>query len=223
MSRQCERPDCAARASVAYGFDAARRTAWFADLSAVTGDAATAGALCAGHARAMVLPRGWWLDDRRHTDSSTLFAPAAPAEGPAPTREGARADRQSRQKRRARAASTWANVPLPLEAEVSESMTIDMGSDPLPSPGVADTAVRAVAPEGVEDAPGVEPSDAVEAVGGPEKAGDEPAETERVVVPWRPQFDQSDDLGGVLAARSPLLARAFGGLRRSAPQAPRDE
>lgn len=223
MSRQCERPDCAARASVAYGFDAARRTAWFADLSAVTGDAATAGALCGGHARAMVLPRGWWLDDRRHTDSSTLFPPA-PAQRPAPTREGVQADRQSRTKRRARAASTWANVPLPLEAEVSESTTIDMGSDPLPSTGIADMAARAVAPEGVADAPGVEPSDAVEAVGEPEsEVVDESNEADRIVVPWRPRFDQSDDLGGVLAARSPLLARAFSGLRRSAPNAPRDE
>jgi len=34
-------------------------------------------------------------------------------------------------------------------------------------------------------------------------------------LPWTPVFDQSDDLGGVLDARSPLLARAFG--RRGRP------
>lgn len=28
---------------------------------------------------------------------------------------------------------------------------------------------------------------------------------------WEPHFDHADDLGGLLAARSPLLARAFGG------------
>jgi hypothetical protein len=28
--------------------------------------------------------------------------------------------------------------------------------------------------------------------------------------PWRPVFDQTDDLDGLLATRSPLLARAFG-------------
>lgn len=28
--------------------------------------------------------------------------------------------------------------------------------------------------------------------------------------PWKPVFDQTDDLDGLLTARSPLLARAFG-------------
>lgn len=35
-----------------------------------------------------------------------------------------------------------------------------------------------------------------------------------VATPWMPDFDQRDDLGGVLAARSPLLARAFRGTDR---------
>lgn len=30
-------------------------------------------------------------------------------------------------------------------------------------------------------------------------------------IPWMPDFDESDDLGGVLDARSPLLSRAFRG------------
>ena len=34
--------------------------------------------------------------------------------------------------------------------------------------------------------------------------------------PWRPVFDQTDDLGGLLTARSPLLARAFGRRERQA-------
>lgn len=34
---------------------------------------------------------------------------------------------------------------------------------------------------------------------------------------WKPVFDQSDDLGGLLTAESPLLARAFG--RRQRPDA----
>lgn len=42
----------------------------------------------------------------------------------------------------------------------------------------------------------------------------QPVETE--VLPWKPTFDQTDDLDGLLEAHSPLLARAFGGqdLRR---------
>jgi hypothetical protein len=34
------------------------------------------------------------------------------------------------------------------------------------------------------------------------------------VLPWKPTFDQTDDLDGLLEARGPLLARAFGGSRQ---------
>lgn len=34
------------------------------------------------------------------------------------------------------------------------------------------------------------------------------------VAPWRPVFDQTDDLGGLLGAESPLLSRAFRGRQR---------
>jgi hypothetical protein len=37
---------------------------------------------------------------------------------------------------------------------------------------------------------------------------------ERVTLPWTGEFDVSDDLGGVLAAESPLLSRAFRGTAR---------
>ena len=36
-------------------------------------------------------------------------------------------------------------------------------------------------------------------------------------VPWTPTFDEHDDLDGLLAARSPLLARAFRGDDRRRP------
>lgn len=36
--------------------------------------------------------------------------------------------------------------------------------------------------------------------------------------PWRPVFDQTDDLDGLLTAQSPLLSRAFG--RRDRPSTP---
>lgn len=42
-----------------------------------------------------------------------------------------------------------------------------------------------------------------------------PAEPD--VLPWKPTFDHSDDLDGLLEARGPLLARAFGG-KRPRPQ-----
>jgi hypothetical protein len=39
------------------------------------------------------------------------------------------------------------------------------------------------------------------------------------VLPWKPAFDQTDDLDGLLEATSPLLARAFGGQERRRPSA----
>jgi hypothetical protein len=41
---------------------------------------------------------------------------------------------------------------------------------------------------------------------------DDPDET--VALPWMPVFDAHDDLGGLLHAESPLLARAFLGTAR---------
>jgi len=43
--------------------------------------------------------------------------------------------------------------------------------------------------------------------------GVDPEDTQ--ALPWRPAFDQSDDLDGLLSAKSPLLARAFRGARQS--------
>jgi len=40
---------------------------------------------------------------------------------------------------------------------------------------------------------------------------------EAEVLPWKPAFDQTDDLDGLLEAHSPLLARAFGGQGRTRP------
>jgi hypothetical protein len=44
-------------------------------------------------------------------------------------------------------------------------------------------------------------------------AGADPVE----VQPWKPTFDQTDDLNGLLEARGPLLSRAFGGQDRRRP------
>lgn len=48
-----------------------------------------------------------------------------------------------------------------------------------------------------------------------EAAASSPVETD--VLPWKPAFDQTDDLDGLLEARGPLLARAFGGQGRQRP------
>jgi hypothetical protein len=56
---------------VAYGFDPERSMVWL-EVLGPAGPAA--GALCRRHADAMVLPRGWWLQDRR-SDAALFTAP----------------------------------------------------------------------------------------------------------------------------------------------------
>jgi Protein of unknown function (DUF3499) len=137
MARLCERPGCGESASVAYGFDAERGTVWLEALTPSAGP--TAGVLCRRHAEAIVLPKGWWLQDRR-SDSTLFSATPAPA---------ATTYRPKRPRRR-----SVTSPPLPLDAE----------------------------PVGDADAPA-------------------PA--------WTPAFDAADDLDGLLAAKTPLLSRAF--------------
>ena len=115
----------------AYGFDVDRLLVWLAPCEP-DADRMRAGALCRRHADALVVPRGWTLDDRRE---------------PAP-----------RPFRVTRVANATSRPP----------------------------AVKAVPP-----------------------GADEPT-----TLPWNADFDVSDDLGGVLAADSPLLARAFRGTSR---------
>lgn len=63
MRRLCERPGCAAPAEVSYGIDNANLTVWL-DNSHVP-EREHAGRLCRRHANALVVPRGWTVDDRR--------------------------------------------------------------------------------------------------------------------------------------------------------------
>jgi hypothetical protein len=102
-------------------------------------------------------------------------------------RPGAATDTpESARKRRSRAKPTPEPVPV-VEAPVSQPTL----AEPAPEPDEART---------------------VAAVTGEQLADDDPDATH--AIPWIPTFDATDDLGGVLAARSPLLARAFRGTER---------
>ncbi len=123
---------------MSYGFDPERTMVWL-EVLGPAGPAA--GALCRRHADAMVLPRGWWLQDRR-SDAALFTAPE-----PAPPAA------IYRPKRRRRPPADPA--PLPLD----EPPPAEAHAGPAPS--------------------------------------------------WVPDFDAADDLGGLLAAKTPLLTRAF--------------
>ncbi|MEO7398961.1 MAG: hypothetical protein ABIW84_10385, partial [Ilumatobacteraceae bacterium] len=66
MARLCERPGCAAPAVVAYGMDSGQLLVWL-EIVPASGVPARMGVICRRHADAMVVPRGWTLDDRRET------------------------------------------------------------------------------------------------------------------------------------------------------------
>jgi hypothetical protein len=160
VGRLCERPGCSDEATMSFGFDADRLLVWISARQPID-DPMQSGSLCRRHADAMVVPRGWTLDDRREPGPRLFRSAAVGAAGPqAPTTSG----------RRRRA----------VEDEPPDAQ-LDL-----------DVEVRTVAD-----------------VAGPMA---DPDDTERR--PWWPVFDDADDLGGVLAASSPLLARAFRGTDR---------
>ncbi len=79
MQRLCGRPGCSDVASVTYGMRPEDLVFWIDALpDPVADDAAV---LCRRHADAMVVPRGWTLDDLRDPDLH-LFRPPLPAPTP---------------------------------------------------------------------------------------------------------------------------------------------
>ncbi len=92
MGRLCERPGCSDVAAMAYGFDVDRLLVWLAPRDPDGGDPMRAGSLCKRHADAMVVPRGWTLDDRRDLTPRLFRTPPvdeAPPEVPPRRRKGA--------------------------------------------------------------------------------------------------------------------------------------
>jgi hypothetical protein len=175
---------------MAYGFDVDRLLVWLAPRDPDGGDPMRAGSLCKRHADAMVVPRGWTLDDRRDT-RPRLFrtAPAPAEEAPAPAR-------------RPRVRKAPVEAPPP-----SEQLALDPATH-----GAAEAETEVADVVDVVERTAAEPAPTVAEVTGAPLADDDPDAT--VAIPWLPTFDDGDDLDGMLAAQSPLLARAFRGTDR---------
>jgi hypothetical protein len=123
------------------------------------------GMICRRHADAMVVPRGWTLDDRREP-RPRLFKVVD-------------IDRTSDMRRPSRSRQPVASVE-PQPQLVFDGVEPDGELlDPI--------TVGEIRPLGERD----------------------PEETN--AIPWRPVFDENDDLGGLMTPRSPLLSRAFRG------------
>jgi Protein of unknown function (DUF3499) len=81
VPRLCERPGCSAVATVTYGFDTSDLVVWLSPFE--SGDQARpygTGILCRRHADALVVPRGWRVDDRREAVPRLFLAPATSPE-----------------------------------------------------------------------------------------------------------------------------------------------
>ena len=85
MSRLCERPGCSAPASVAYGFNTQILAVWLNTFD--PSESFGTGILCRRHADALVVPRGWHIDDKRENVPRLFLAPAGEvARGDTPSR-----------------------------------------------------------------------------------------------------------------------------------------
>lgn len=162
MSKQCERPSCRELAIAAYFLDSSELLMTLENYVPV--DGMQVNGLCRRHADALVVPRGWRIEDKRE-NVPRLFPVTPPAEKP----KVAAAKKGVSKKNRVK-------PPRPsIFDELKNEKKIEEVSTPIDEVSVAvDVELE-----------------------------------ETKAIPWSPQFDQTDDLGGVLRPKGRLLSRAF--------------
>lgn len=173
-------------AAVAYGMYPDQLTVWL-EIVPEGISAIRVGMLCRRHADAMVVPRGWTLDDRRE-QRPRLFRVADTAADNHPSR-------RNRPKTRTPGPS---DPPLQLVFDDHDA-----------APAAAEEPQFVLSARPIEPEVVVPPVDTAELTVGEIRPADRRDPDETQAMPWRPMFDQDDDLGGLLRAKSPLLARAF--------------
>ena len=156
MSKQCERPSCKELAIAAYFLDSAELLMTLENYVPV--DGMRVNGLCRRHADALVVPRGWRIEDKRE-NVPRLFPVTPPAEKPKSTVAKKVDSKKSRVK--------------PPRPSIFDEMKTDKKLEEVVVPIV------------------------------------EVELEETKAIPWSPQFDQTDDLGGVLRPKGRLLSRAF--------------
>lgn len=164
MAKQCERPGCKEPAIAAYFLDSAELLMTLENYVPV--DGMQVNGLCRRHADALVVPRGWRIEDKRE-NVPRLFPVTSSSEKP--KTKGANSKKSEPKKSRAK----------------------------LPRPSIFDELKNEKKEEEIV-APVVE------------VVVDDDVELEETkAIPWSPQFDHTDDLGGVLRPKGRLLSRAF--------------
>ena len=181
MTKSCERPGCSEPGVVASTFERESLTVVLAHYVGEI-EAGSFNVMCTRHADILTVPRGWTIDDRRE-DPPRLFA--------APGKKSAKPEKSKDQ---------------------TSSMSRRRKARSVPSPKLFDqialvTKLETAQPVVEEETPQVEAvvEEPVARVEEREEKVDQDA-----TKAWKPQFDRTDDLGGVLRPKGKLLSRAFG-------------
>ena len=139
--------------------------------------------LCMKHADRLSVPRGWSIDDRRES-VPRLFRP------PAPVKVQRDATPASGQRRKSRGDAVR---PKLFDREIAQ--------EPAPTPPA--TTPPATTPPAPAPAPALAPVQVDEW----EVRDDGLEETQ--AMQWKPSFDHTDDLGGILLPMGKFMSRAF--------------
>lgn len=164
MAKQCERPGCKEPAVAAYFLDSAELLMTLENYMPI--DGMQVNGLCRRHADALVVPRGWRIEDKRE-NIPRLFPVTASSEKPKV--KGASSKKTEPKKNRAK-------LPRP---SIFDDVKNEKKAEEIPAP-VAEVVIE-----------------------------DDVELEETKAIPWSPQFDHTDDLGGVLRPKGRLLSRAF--------------
>ena len=153
--------------------------------------------LCMKHADRLSVPRGWSIDDRRES-VPRLFRP------PAPVKVQRDATPASGQRRKSRGDAVR---PKLFDREVAQepAPTPPAPTPPAPTPPApTPPAPTPPAPAPTPPARALAPAQVDEW----EVRDDGLEETQ--AMQWKPSFDHTDDLGGILRPKGKLMSRAFG-------------
>lgn len=185
MARSCGRPGCSEPGAVAYGLAPRLLLAWLAPLGS---DADTdTPVLCQRHADRTTVPNGWSLDDRREITPRLFRPPPAVTVDPSEERLAPVVELRPR---------IEVETPaLPLDLPVAGPVGASAASE------VSALGEEAEEAEDVEEAQEAEEAQQAQQAGGD-------------VTPAMTGVPQAE-VGGLLLANSPLLARAFHGRPRS--------
>lgn len=200
MAKSCERPGCSEPGVVACTFERATLTVVLTHFIGELNDGSY-NVMCTRHADVLTVPKGWTIDDRRE-DPPRLFA--APGKKPSKVEKSKDATSSIARRRKSR------TVPSPklfdqialvtkLETSTEISEQESMREEHLVADRVEDV-VEDIVEVIVE--PVVETTEITSVV-------EEVADVDATKA-WKPQFDRTDDLGGVLRPKGKLLSRAFG-------------